>query len=75
MLFLRFTPVKPPRVISIRAKGKMASQLLKLEPLKPLKPFPTLARREHMIESQLRQRGIRDQRVLGAMNRVPATNS
>jgi len=42
-----------------------------LKPLKPLKPFPTLARREHMIESQLRQRGISDQRVLGAMNRVP----
>jgi protein-L-isoaspartate(D-aspartate) O-methyltransferase len=29
------------------------------------------ARRHHMIESQLRQRGIRDERVLAAMSRVP----
>jgi protein-L-isoaspartate(D-aspartate) O-methyltransferase len=29
------------------------------------------ARRHHMVETQLRQRGIRDQRVLAAMSRVP----
>jgi protein-L-isoaspartate(D-aspartate) O-methyltransferase len=39
-----------------------------------LKPFPTSAeaiRREQMVQSQLRQRGIRDEHVLAAMARVP----
>jgi protein-L-isoaspartate(D-aspartate) O-methyltransferase len=29
------------------------------------------ARRHHMVETQLRQRGIRDERVLAAMSRIP----
>jgi protein-L-isoaspartate(D-aspartate) O-methyltransferase len=42
-----------------------------------LKPSPSILdldfshRRHHMVETQLRQRGIRDERVLGAMARVP----
>jgi protein-L-isoaspartate(D-aspartate) O-methyltransferase len=41
-----------------------------------LKPFPIFDldlshRRHHMVETQLRQRGIRDERVLAAMSRVP----
>jgi protein-L-isoaspartate(D-aspartate) O-methyltransferase len=45
--------------------------------LETLKPFlsifddPDQARRQQMVESQLRQRGIRDERVLEAMLRVP----
>jgi protein-L-isoaspartate(D-aspartate) O-methyltransferase len=35
----------------------------------PTDPF--LSRRESMVESQLQARGIRDQRVLAAMSRVP----
>jgi protein-L-isoaspartate(D-aspartate) O-methyltransferase len=40
-----------------------------------LKPFAFILdlshRRHHMVETQLRQRGIRDERVLAAMARVP----
>jgi len=42
-----------------------------LNPFLSILSDPELARRQQMVETQLRQRGIRDERVLTAMLRVP----
>ena len=59
-------------VISIAAKCKMTvetrDRILKTSSSSS-DPYSLL--HEQMVESQLRQRGIRDERVLGAMARVP----